>query len=472
MRTSLLSLVLCFAAAAAMAATASAPVNYTNDALTDFEPTITRARTLSGSTATVTVSIKEVNASSLKNYYVVKDGANTFQGYLPTSVDKPISVDPYLYPNQYNSLVAPYRLYCVGILSSATSAFDNAITVWRSDDAGRDGFATLPFTIIETGGSNIPIDKFTYEQRTLDKPTIVVNGHVSFRGYVYVSYMRKSVYRNVSNNLIQKTFYSIYVTRSTNGGASFDTPVQVWTNENDPAPQPVANCAHVVTANNNGYVYVTWAIFTPTNKIMLGRSPSAGTIAGAWVIDSNGPTGNFKTSNPSGMQTMTVPITRYNWIVNKLMVVWNERESSDPFALSDVYYAEKGTAGWSTWGGVKKLKISNENAACGVGATTDQVRPAFDFDANAKMTVAYYDRQNDCLNVRYDVYFTQLTTTSMTPATVVQAPTKASPFTSAVTDNSNRIGEYFDVWCEGTTCYTAWIGTPNNDGDVLVTTIQ
>jgi hypothetical protein len=37
---------------------------------------------------------------------------------------------------------------------------------------------------------------------------------------------------------------------------------------------------------------------------------------------------------------------------------------------------------------------------------------------------------------------------------------------------SNRIAEYFDLWCEGTTCYTAWIGTPNNDGDVLVTTIQ
>jgi hypothetical protein len=154
------------------------------------------------------------------------------------------------------------------------------------------------------------------------------------------------------------------------------------------------------------------------------------------------------------------------------MVVWNERETSDPFSLSDVYYAEKGTGGWSLWGGSKKLKISNENPACGVGATTDQVRPTFDFDANGKMTVAYYDRQNDCLNVRYDVYFTQLTTSSGTPATVVQAPTKLSPFTSAVSDNSNRIGEYFDLWCEGTVCYTAWIGTPNNDGDVLVTTIQ
>ncbi|HEX2123739.1 MAG TPA: hypothetical protein VHL59_19075, partial [Thermoanaerobaculia bacterium] len=65
-----------------------------------------------------------------------------------------------------------------------------------------------------------------------------------------------------------------------------------------------------------------------------------------------------------------------------------------------------------------------------------------------------------------------LTTTPTSPATVVQAPAKLSPFTSAVSDNSNRIGEYFDLWCEGTVCHTAWIGTPNNDGDVLVTTIQ
>jgi len=473
-------------AALAMLLTASVclaapPVNYTNDPEHDFEPTLVRARNAAGTWATVMVATKDLPTSPLiaVNSYVVKDGTSTYSGSLPAAAGKPWVVDPYLYPSQYSTGVAPYRLYCVGMLTSGTAPetpYDNSITVWRSDDLGRDGFANpaLPYRIIETGGRRIILDSVNYEERTLDKPTIVVNGYGAYKGYVYVSYTRRSTIRQRSNNLFIKQFWSIYVARSTDGGDTWETPVRVWTNEAPSGSVPGATASHVVTANGNGYVYVTWVILpssaTTPGTIMLARSPSAGAVAGSWVVDSGGPTGYFRSSVASnGMQAMTVPVTRYNWVTNKIMVVWNERETSASTAKSDVYYAEKGAAGWTSWdGGVtRKLKISNESA-CG---TTDQLRPALDFDSTGKATIVYYDRQNDCVNNdRYDVYYTQLTTSS-TPASVVLGPTKLSTFTSDVDENGGRIGEYLDVWCESSVCYTAWIGTPNVQGDVMVSTI-
>lgn len=449
-------------------ATVGSTTNSTNDTATDFEPAMVRAQKADGTVATVTMSIKVLSDGTMRNFYVSNDGLSTTSGLLPLPAGQTWSYDPTLYPNLFTSGVAPGRLYCAGIVSNGT-LLNNQIAVWRSDDLGRGDWATP--TIVEAGGIFQLPDNLR-EERTLDKPTVTVGGYSASKGYVYVSYLRQSVIKN-SSNLLVKRFYSIWIARSTDGGTTFGAPVKIWTNEADTTPPP-ANCAHVIASPGNGYIYVTWAVYSPTNRIMLARSPASGTVSGTWVVDSTGPTGNFnKDVRSNGMQAMTIPITRYNWVANKIAIVWNERETTASSSRSDVYYAEKGPAGWTTWNGVNKLRLSNEASPCvnaaGTPVTTDQLRPAIDFDATGKMTVVYYDRQGDCANNnRYNVYFTQIDRY----ATVVQPPTLLSPFNSSVSENNNRIGEYFDIWCETAICYTAWIGTPNLQGDVFVSTIQ
>lgn len=287
-----------------------------------------------------------------------------------------------------------------------------------------------------------------------------------------------------------RTYHGIYVAKSSDGGNSWSAPSLVYSTQNETNPTKI-NSAHITAANGTGYLYVAWVRYSltpPRGGITLARSPSSGTIAGSWVIDTTGPAGMMASDTRNNdMKGISVVIMRHNTIANKLMMVWNEPDGSRPDSTHDVYYAEKGGSGWTLWNGVNKLKVSTDQGPCNVGrnleTSTDQLRPTLDYDANGKVTIVYYDRKQSCTNDPYNVSFTQLTTGRTTPAVVVQAPTPFSDFlgssSSDLTSNGGVVGEYFDLWCVGTTCHAAWIGTPRisttnatPQGDVLVTRIQ
>lgn len=182
-----LMFLLAAALAQAQNATTTVPERYTNDATPDFEPTIFNGTSAIGTTGTVTVSIKSLSSDSFKNFYVSRVGGTGASGYLPLPPNASRSYDPYLYANLWNTTTAPYRLYCVGLTANAQiGVTSNAVTVRRSDNLAVDGFVSLPYRIIEQGGPRIavPGDETVYEERTLDKPTIVVNGYSSHRGSV------------------------------------------------------------------------------------------------------------------------------------------------------------------------------------------------------------------------------------------------------------------------------------------------
>jgi hypothetical protein len=463
-----------FASAVALAATSSTPVEYTNDALADHEPTVHYA--LGAATAgPVVVTMKEVMVGKPKNFFIADDGTTPISGYLPLPAGSDVSADPYLYASHTYLGTAPYRLYCVGIANTNLDPYTNKIVVWRSDDMGRDFANATPVVIDAAGESNDPVSG-NVSKRLVDKPTIVVSHYSGDRGKVYVAYMARTRVETSGGSHV-KTYSSFHVAKSADGGTTWTT-ARVWTNEFD-ANRDDVNSAHIVTANGTGYIYVAWVKYGHSNatagQIMLARSPAAGTIAGTWVLDSAGPTGRMGPNTTTyGMKAMAIVIMRHHSPSNKLILTWSELVSSSTgnAARQNVYYAEKGAAGWSTWNGVQKLKLNSENPSC----ETDQARPTLDYDTTGTITVAYYDRQQNCANDPYNLVFTRLTTTSGTPATVAQAPTAAAPLSgsnaSNLTYNAEKSGEYFDIWCEGTVCYTAWVGTPNNQGDILMTTIQ
>jgi hypothetical protein len=443
-------MVLVFSALSANASTFTT-ARITNDATVDVEPTVVR-QTAAGYTATIMGYIGHPNGPTQapRNYYVSRgDNGQTFSGLLglPAGQNWTYSADPYLAPNQTPNANHPVRTYMVGTLGnlSVISGAPTGIAVWNSDNAGQTW--SVPTVIASTPATS---------PNTTDKPHIGVSQHSSSYGYVYVAYMQR--YRDVNN----VTRYSIRVARSTDGdnwyGPAFGEDVELVNSTS------YLNCAQVVVGPANGYIYVTWADYG-ANRIMLARSPSPGTISGAWTLDSTGPTGNFfSTTNLNGsVRAITVPITRYNWKTNKIIVVWHEREAAGS-NQADVYIAAKGTAGWQA-----KQRISNE-ALCAPGSTADQWRPAVDFRSNGELYVTYYDRQRDCANdALYDLYFVRLGNGN--PFTVLEGPSRVSTFQSTLPLNSNAVGEYHELWCDATICYSAWIGI-DTQGDLFLTTIQ
>jgi len=229
------------------------------------------------------------------------------------------------------------------------------------------------------------------------------------------------------------------VARSTDGGNSFDQDVVVASSTN------VLNVANVVVSSSSGYVYVNWVDFSANpQKLYLARSQYAGSLSGTWTPDSSGATGYFFVNTGDYMngnlRGMTVPMMRHNWPAGKLSLVWHEKEASGSH-LADVYYAAYTTSGWQS-----KVKISNESPNCG-SSHTDQFMPALDHDSNGDVLVTYYDRQNNCSNSEYRLYFTKITSSG----SQLQAPTDASGGTPSTAvpwcDNQcTYVGDYMQVW--------------------------
>ncbi|HKS25596.1 MAG TPA: hypothetical protein VJZ76_22600 [Thermoanaerobaculia bacterium] len=421
----------------------------TNDSIVDVEPTVVR-QTASGVTATIMgyISYPSGPTGAPRNTYVSRgDDGLTFSGMLSIPETKlwTYSADPYLAPNQTEKAVHPERTYMVGTLGSLNwnGGAPTGIAVWTSDDAGRNWSAP---TVIASTTPTSP--------NSTDKPHIGISQHSSSYGYVYVAYLQKY-------SMNGQTRYGIRVARSTDGdnwyGAAFGEDVEIYSSTNQ------MNCAQVVVAPANGYVYVTWVDFG-TNRIMLARSPAPAVISGSWTIDNTGPTGDFYAPGAilnGGVRAITVPVTRYNWKTNKIIVVWHERGAE---GSADVYVAAKGTTGWQA-----KQKISNE-ALCPMGSTADQWRPAVDFRSNGELYITYYDRQGDCANDSlYDLYFVRLGNGN--PFSVLEGPSRVSTFQSNPFNNNRILGEYHELWCDAFICYSAWIGA-DTQGDLFLTTIQ
>jgi len=283
----------------------------------------------------------------------------------------------------------------------------------------------------------------------IDKPTCDVSFYSGSAGYLYVSYMKATTSGGT-------TTYDIRCARSTDGGATFDQDVSVYSSTN------VLDAATVVVGS--GYIYVVWVDYSASpQKIYEARSPSTGTLAGTWSLDSGGPTGYFFIDESDQMngklRGRTIPMVRFNWPTTKISIVWHEKEASGSH-LADVYYAAKGSGGWQS-----KVKISNESAC---GSHTDQFMPALDFDGNGNMIVTYYDRQDDCSNNYYYEYYTKIDSTG----SQLSAPAKVNTFQSDPTENTflsgtlyeyRFIGDYQQVWGDSgspITWHSAWIGAP------------
>ena len=278
--------------------------NASSDTLQDAEPSVV-AFDKDGATHTVTAAMKYTPNTSIGRIVAhhsssVPPGAFTHAELpMPTDIQYQNSGDPIVAANVYSGGVWGKRIYCVGGLftSAANNGFyyiPSGIGLWHSDDGGQNW--SYPSGVAWSSGGGL-FD---------DKPTMAVSYYFQTLGDVYVSW----IVRNLSDG----NSSSLWVSRSTDGGASFENPAVVtFDNVENPA---------LAVDSNSGTIYVVWVNFRYGDIRMASSSGTRGSALyfGAHSVVSSG---IFTGSRPGISRAGTVPAARYNFIANRLMVVWH-----------------------------------------------------------------------------------------------------------------------------------------------------
>jgi hypothetical protein len=384
--------------------------NASSDTYQDVEPSvISMDRDGVYYTCTAYISYR---GTTRRNYFsTTTDFVNFTRGQIPMPAGYLHSGDPLLDENIYNSGIGPRRMYLTGIVFNndpvGSFGVPNGIGIWRSDNGGLSW--TAPYVIVNNSSSYI-----------LDKPDIGVSWHSGSLGYVYVAYVRIT-YGDANAT-------RLFVARSTNGGITFGTPIQVTTG--------FINGAQILVNPFYGTVYALWTDFG-TNRIRMSVSTDYGQH---WTAPENAANGEMvpPTDYPlNGLRKAgSICMARFNSAANRISVVWHEFDTIPGGGQdTNIYYASKTPSGWQP-----KARLNDDSGY------RDQFMPALDFDTNGgNLIVTFYDRRDDPSNLRYHEYMTRIS-----PAGVNLAPNaRVSTFQTNPTSYSNWfIGDYQDLWSQ------------------------
>ena len=407
----------------------------TNDTRQDVEPAVT-AVNVSGTTYTAATSIKYVPVVGLtgnqpRTYYsTTSDFASFVSGQLPMPTGYALSGDPLMSTNPYTGGIAPKRVYCTGLLfNTGGQSAPSAIGVWRSDDGGRTW--SYPAIVASQAGGGYMVDK----------PAIAVSWNSSSLGYVYVTWANLD-FNNPAGS-------SIWVARSTDGGLTFPTNT-VITYDNTTGPQVTVNA-------NNGDVHVIWVNVT-NDDIRFSMSTDLGATFGPHEVISGG---NLRAENAllnGGIRASTLPMARYNWVANRLGVVWHANGSN---GTTEAYYSYRPCSQNCNYWGWEQPRQVNDSS------TGDQFMPALDYNSAGNVMITFYDRRDDgTQNLLYQHYVAEVDA-SGNPLDINRP---VSTFSSdprvhtSTTGYAGFIGDYHDVWTfsypEGERTTSVWIGIP------------
>jgi hypothetical protein len=427
--------------------------NMTSDSYQDVEPSV-MAYNNNGTVYKSTSYIKILSDGiTPRIYYSTTPNFFTFyRGQLPMPSGYYRSADPLMSKNAFNGGVAPGRIYTSGLVYNPNGAPPNGIAVWHSDNGG-----------VSWSQPTIVIANTSDSTSTFDKPAIDVSWHNgSDLGYVYTGY----VYIYGGTN--PATTY-IGVNKSTDGGVTFGPVSVVY------SAQHQINGVQVLVNYYTGDVYVLWNDFT-ANTIFMSTSQDQGSTWSAPETVASGNMGNYSAKLNGNVRAGSVPMARFNWVANKICVVWHEWKQSAPSncnslpagypgCTTDIWYTAKSSSGWQS-----KVKIGDSIAQ-------DQFMPALDFDLTGNMTVTFYDRRDDTNNIKYNVYMARIDSNG----NPLQANTRVSTFQSDPTKYTGYypdfIGDYQDIWDQTISnvdnYFSAWVGIPvtSGVGDIYMSTV-
>lgn len=176
--------------------------------------------------------------------------------------------------------------------------------------------------------------------------------------------------------------WNVYFSKSTDGGVSFSTNVQVL---NDPDTQYEADLA----VDNQGNVYVTWNhLYTDVNEIMdydvyFAKSTDEGLSFGNSVKVSDGEDWQYKSSIKVGAS-------------GPVYVVWTDRRNN---GVADIYFA-KSTDGGTTFSANLQVNSYTSNS---------QGYPELALDDDENIYVVWNDSRRYYTDECRDIYFSRST---------------------------------------------------------------
>jgi hypothetical protein len=269
----------------------------------------------------------------------------------------------------------------------------------------------------------------TFNTRTNfdDKYYIAVDRSSSaYRNRIYVGWDR-----NVSNNQI------LYVSYSSNGGASFSAPIKV--DDGTTKFERVIG-AYPAVDHNTGTVYMSWHNYSQ-NIIYVDRSTTGGSTWGTDVAAATTHTGFGIDIGCVGGRTQGPAHHLRVGPSGTLHLVYADSIQGRGF---DILYT-RSTNGGQTWSA--PVRVNND------AGSADQFHPTLAVSSNGaggdRVAVSFYDRRDDASNCLAHVYSTVSTDSGLTWSANTRLTTAASNFDG----NSNGPGDYSSSATLGASTY-------------------
>jgi len=167
------------------------------------------------------------------------------------------------------------------------------------------------------------------------------------------------------------------------------------------------------------------------------------------------------------VRAATLPMARYNWVADRLSVVWHERETSSTTSTTDVFFTARTASGW-----LAKKRLNSVQ-------THDQFMPSIDFDSDGNHMTFFYDRSGHSLNELYQPDWVRSSWTGNR----IESGTVYSSYSDPDLYGNRFVGDYQDIWwwpfndTWGDRFNGAWVKQvpvpgPGDQGDIVVTGIQ
>jgi len=262
-----------------------------------------------------------------------------------------------------------------------------------------------------------------------------------------------------------KLYGDIYFSRSTNGGATFTSAKTVNSWDHNMGNMPVHDIAP------DGTIYLLWIDYNVKTgglgTLYLDKSTDGGVTWGNdnQVITVNLP--NIYLNYGSDARAKGAAVLRVNPLNSQeLYVVYAADADTTNQDEADIWFISSPDGG-STW--TNPLRVNDDNTP---SDTSDQVLPWMETQGDGTIHIAWYDRRNDPMDLKWDIYYTNSNDGGQTFA-VNQKINLASFYTPLVWFSQfaywdSWMGEYLGLALADYTVYLAYTSRVQDQfGDVL-----
>ena len=260
-------------------------------------------------------------------------------------------------------------------------------------------------------------------------------------------------------NRLYVTWSNEYVVRyfgaySTNGGASWSIPTQLGNNETLVSiPVVLPNGNVLVTMYGDGTTAITEVKSTDGGVSWSAEKPIAD------LAEVNCGTGCDRGNSVENWRTITMQAVAVDKHNGNVYMVW-EDSRNDATNGYDIYYSRSTDSG-DTWSSPIRL---NDDPA---GRRIDQTEPTIAVAPDGTVYVAWMDKRDDPSNLLLNLYYTSSSDGGKTWLPDTRLSTASSDYNVGIAaDAGNAAGDYMGISAAGNAVWIVWTDTRNQREDI------